>query len=127
VVVKAVTNHSKRGAGRGHRLGHVVTTANAAGQARPDGRPDHTGTGLDWPRPRPGLPVAAAMAGGVQPTGPDDVELAFLARRAVPSPARRGCRREFMCDVSMVTILQAFDGLRPEGTVVGVAERPGRH
>jgi hypothetical protein len=79
VVVEAVTNHSKRGAGRGHRLEHVVTTADAAGQARPDGRPDHTGTGLDWPRPRPGLPVAAAMAGGVQPTGPDDVELACLA------------------------------------------------
>jgi hypothetical protein len=27
-----------------------------------------------------------------------------------------------MCDVSVVTILQAFDGLRPEGTVVGVAD-----
>ena len=50
-----------------------------------------------------------------------------LARRSRPPlkpdhRVRSGPDLARQCDVSVVTFLQAFDGLRPEGTVVGVAD-----
>jgi len=54
-----------------------VTAARAVGRARPRGASDAE-TGLEWPMATAGLPVAAAMAGGVQPRGVDGVELRCL-------------------------------------------------
>jgi predicted nucleic acid-binding Zn ribbon protein len=55
----------------------VVTAARAVGQAQPSGA-SGAETGLDWPMATASLPVAAAMAGGVQPRGRDGVELPCL-------------------------------------------------
>jgi hypothetical protein len=76
-----------------------VTAARAVGQAQPSGA-SGAGTGLDWPMATASLPVAAAMAGGVQPRGRDGVELPcmvcgvlFTARRADRRTCSPACAR----------------------------------
>jgi hypothetical protein len=65
--------------GRGHRLGHGVTTASPVGHVGPSCRSDRAEACLGWPAAATaGLPVSTAMAGGVQPRGPDGVELPCL-------------------------------------------------
>jgi hypothetical protein len=55
-----------------------ATTATLAAESRSGGRPDHADTGLGWPLAVAGLPVATAMAGGIQPSGRGGVELPCL-------------------------------------------------
>jgi hypothetical protein len=69
----------------------VVTAARAVGHAQPSGA-SGAETGLDWPMVTASLPVAAAMAGGVQPRGRDGVELPCLVCGEL-FVARRGDRR----------------------------------
>ena len=59
--------------------GRVVIAANRASNARPSGRFDRTGTDREWPPATASLPVAVAIAGGVQPRSGDGVELQCLA------------------------------------------------
>jgi predicted nucleic acid-binding Zn ribbon protein len=65
--------------GRGRDFECVVTAANAAGQARPHSPLFHAEIDREWHVATASLPVAEAMAGGVQPRGRDGVELPGLA------------------------------------------------
>jgi predicted nucleic acid-binding Zn ribbon protein len=56
----------------------VVTAAKPAGDARPSSRPDYTKTVLDSAVAVVVLPPSKAIAGGVQPRGPDGFELPCL-------------------------------------------------
>jgi hypothetical protein len=107
--------------GRGRRLGRVVTMSKAQCSTRRSARPHEDRPGLAGGHDGP----AGCRGHGrwCSAEGPRRCRIAMSGmRRAVPSPARRGCRRVFVCDVSVVTILQALEGLWPEGTVVGVAD-----
>ena len=94
---RATDDHDARGHGRD--LECVVTAARAVGQTQPS-RASGAETGLDWPMATASLPVAAAMAGGVQPSGRDGVELPclvcgvlFMALRADRRTCSPACAR----------------------------------
>ena len=77
----------------------VVTAARAVGQTQPS-RASGAETGLDWPMATASLPVAAAMSGGVQPSGRDGIELPclvcgvlFMALRADRRTCSPACAR----------------------------------
>jgi hypothetical protein len=78
----------------------VVTAANAAGQVRPPGFTGRSQAGFVRPVATVDLPVAEAMAGGVQPRGRDGVVLPclvcgelFMARRVDRRTCSPGCAR----------------------------------
>jgi predicted nucleic acid-binding Zn ribbon protein len=73
---QAAGGHDARGRGRDFEC--VVTAARAVGQARPHSPLFHAEIDREWHVATASLPVAEAMAGGVQPRGRDGVELRCL-------------------------------------------------
>jgi hypothetical protein len=112
--------------------GCVVTAANAASQARPDGWADRTGTGLECPVATAGLPVAVAMAGGVQPRARGRVELMclvcghlFMALRVDRRTCSPACARRDRADRAAAK-LERFGRACEECRRLFVAGRAGK-